>query len=109
MDNVGCHGTEAKLTDCAYHTDTSEDSHSRDVWIDCMSESSSDASGIEQDIGLYAALVALTVSILVSIILFSYILCKRRSKPQGTGLSLFRFYSWSTCMNCVYVLLYKYV
>ena len=35
MDNVGCHGTEAKLTDCAYHRDTSEDRHSGDIWIEC--------------------------------------------------------------------------
>ena len=35
MDNVGCHGTEAKLTDCAYHRDTREDHLSGDIWIEC--------------------------------------------------------------------------
>ena len=40
MDNVGCYGTEAKLTDCAYDTDTSEDTHYGDVWIDCSMSSS---------------------------------------------------------------------
>ena len=40
MDNVGCYGTEDRLIDCAYHTDTSEDSHSGDVWIECDTASS---------------------------------------------------------------------
>ena len=35
MDNVACYGTESKLIDCTYHTDTSEDEHSEDIWIDC--------------------------------------------------------------------------
>ena len=52
MDNVGCYGTEARLTDCAYDMDTisddytydddysSEDTHYGDVWIDCSSSTS---------------------------------------------------------------------
>ena len=35
MDNVACYGTESKLIDCTYHTDTSEDEHSDDIWINC--------------------------------------------------------------------------
>ena len=35
MDNVACYGTESKLIDCTYHTDTSEDEHSEDIWINC--------------------------------------------------------------------------
>ena len=35
MDNVACYGTESKLIDCTYHTDTSEDKHSEDIWINC--------------------------------------------------------------------------
>ena len=35
MDNVACYGTESKLVDCTYHTDTSEDKHSGDIWINC--------------------------------------------------------------------------
>ena len=35
MDNVGCYGTENRLIDCAYNTDTREDTHTGDVWIDC--------------------------------------------------------------------------
>ena len=35
MDNVACYGNESKLIDCTYHTDTSEDEHSEDIWINC--------------------------------------------------------------------------
>ena len=35
MDTVACYGTEDKLTDCTYHTDTSEDMHNEDIWINC--------------------------------------------------------------------------
>ena len=39
MDNIGCQGTENKLIECGYHTDTSEDGHSGDIWIDCSDSS----------------------------------------------------------------------
>jgi hypothetical protein len=85
MDNVGCHGTEAKLTDCAYHRDTSEDRHSGDVWIDC----SSSANSIESNnntatdsgdnvTGLIVALVALVGLVLLSIAFVGYILWSKR-------------------------------
>ena len=35
MDDVACYGSEDKLTDCTYHTDTSEDVHDEDIWINC--------------------------------------------------------------------------
>ena len=35
MDTVACYGSENKLTDCTYHTDTSEDMHNKDIWINC--------------------------------------------------------------------------
>ncbi|CAI8015582.1 Neurotrypsin [Geodia barretti] len=88
MDNIGCHGTEARLTDCAYHRDTSEDSHSGDVWIDCSSSSNS-ANNIESDnstatdsgdnvTGLIVALVALVGLVLLSIAFVGYILWSKR-------------------------------
>ena len=85
MDNVGCYGAEARLTDCAYYRDTSEDSHSGDVWIDC----SSSVNSIESDnntatdsgdnvTGFIVALVALVSLVLLSNIAFvSYILCSK--------------------------------
>ena len=85
MDNIGCHGTEARLTDCAYHRDTSEDSHSGDVWIDC----SSSANSIESNnntatdsgdnvTGLIVALVAFVGLVLLSIAFVGYILWSKR-------------------------------
>ena len=35
MDNVACYGSESKLVDCTYNTDTTEDKHSEDIWINC--------------------------------------------------------------------------
>ena len=36
IDNVACYGAEAKLIDCSYQTDTSEDDHSEDIWVHCL-------------------------------------------------------------------------
>ena len=75
LDNVACHGTEDKLIDCTYHTDTSEDSHSDDIWIDCSNTSATNnfeaetnsndgmALGNVSDTGLIVAIVALILSI----------------------------------------------
>jgi hypothetical protein len=35
VNNVACYGSEDKLIDCTYHTDTTEDDHSNDIWINC--------------------------------------------------------------------------
>ena len=90
LDNVACHGTEDKLIDCTYHTDTSEDSHSDDIWIDCSNTSikaetnSNDgiASGKVSDTGLIVAMVALILSISVIVALVGYIMCTRQSRIQ---------------------------
>jgi hypothetical protein len=90
MDNVGCHGTEAKLTDCAYHRDTSEDRHSGDIWIECdpasdpgpeiESDDSKSGRGNNDTLekgsqdGLAVALVALIISLLVTLALVGYII-----------------------------------
>ena len=104
MDDVGCYGAEDRLIDCAYHTDTSEDSHSGDVWIECDSASSdpdgtnranntdtgekTDTSektattaeaGTDSDTGLIVAVVALVVLIILTIAFVGYIIYTRRS------------------------------
>ena len=94
MDNVACHGTEDKLINCTYHTDTSEDSHSEDIWIDCSSSSSinsiesQNSSDMESelDTGIIVAAVALILSIIVVISLVGYIICKKQSKTQQIRL-----------------------
>ena len=35
MDNVACYGLEDKLIHCSFDTDTSEDDHINDVWVNC--------------------------------------------------------------------------
>ena len=99
LDNVGCHGTEDKLIDCTYHTDTSEDSHSDDIWIDCSNTSvtnnfeaetnSNDemALGNVSDTGLIVAIVALILSISVIIALVGYTVYTRQRKIQETRLA----------------------
>ena len=98
MDNIGCHGTEARLTDCAYHRDTSEDRHSGDIWIECdtiskpepedKTETDPKSNGIQteqrvvsekgSDVGLIVALVALIISIVVTIVLVGCLLYKKQ-------------------------------
>ena len=99
MDNVGCYGTEDRLIDCTYHTDSSEESHTGDIWIDCGSAATSkpDGSvnasntetndqmasmappGSDNDTGLAVALVSLVGLILLVIALVGYILYTRKS------------------------------
>ena len=35
MDYVRCSGTEARLIECTYDSDTSEDSHNEDAGVQC--------------------------------------------------------------------------
>ena len=81
MDDVGCYGTEDRLIDCAYHTDTSEDSHSGDVWMDCSNSQHRDRSvgpKVEKTTSTIVALVALIGFILLLIAFAAYILCTKR-------------------------------
>ena len=82
MDNVGCYGTETRLTDCAYHRDTSEDRHSGDVWIDCRGSSgehheSSTESKSTHAITTAIAVVALIGFVFLLIAVTVYILCTK--------------------------------
>ena len=86
MDNVACYGTESKLIDCTYHTDTSEDKHSEDIWINCAPVNNAPTTHPTQDItaatdkqlhttstaSLVVAVIALGISILVVIFLIGY-------------------------------------
>ena len=95
MDNIGCQGTENKLTECGYHTDTSEDSHSGDIWIDCSDSSittnDESKSSSNDDAALEArtnAALALAVVTLIGFILLviSLVICtKHRQKMKWVG------------------------
>ena len=93
MDNVACHGTEERLTDCSYHTDTSEDRHWADIWIECNADSKVDEtksdgntpaplereSGKSQG-GLGVGIVALLISILLVVVVVGYILYTKQRR-----------------------------
>ena len=88
IDNVACYGSDDKLIDCAYLTDTSEDSHNNDVSIDCSGSNSESGGGNDSgdsyvgqgtNTGLTVAIVALIVSILVAMGLTLYILCTKQT------------------------------
>ena len=88
MGNIGCQGTENKLIECGYHTDTSEDSHSGDIWIDYsdssiatndeLKSSSSDVKALETRTNAALALVVMTLIgfILLAIYL---VICTKQS------------------------------
>ena len=108
MDNVGCHGTEDRIIDCAYHTDTSEDRHSGDIWIECDTASKPDpdkkpetgqknegpqsdgqaekrvVSERGSDVGLAVALVALVISLVVVFALIAVLLYKKQRRIRQT-------------------------
>ena len=69
MDNVACYGSESQLSDCNYHTDTSEDMHSEDIWVNCGAKDSSDDS-LRSDINQNSAssTAALTVALVVCLL-----------------------------------------
>ena len=75
MDNVACFGSEDKLIDCSYHTDTTEDDHSNDIWINCdtteqsTTEQSTDQSQLTAIAGLGLSLILLVINIVVIVFL----------------------------------------
>ena len=109
MDNVACYGSEQKLIDCTYHTDTTEDRHSNDIWINCnVTHTSKPATLATSDttefinpsadtmtdeststtpiIALVVALLGLSISILVILFLIGYIVYRFKSKPHTTNM-----------------------
>ena len=95
MDNVACYGSEDKLINCSYHTDTTEDNHINDIWIECnmtdtstvitlpnVSDKSNNGSSIAP---LALSLIALGISILVMVFMIDYIVYrhKRNSRTDG--------------------------
>ena len=99
MDNIGCQGTENKLIECGYHTDTSEDSHSGDIWIDCsdsstatndeLMSSSSDDTDLEARTNAALALAVVTTIFFILLAIFVIICMKKgliRQKMKWVGL-----------------------
>ena len=101
MDTVACYGSEDKLTDCTYHTDTSEDVHDEDIWINCnktiptqqptsviddtgptTKELKSDAPS--NTIALAVSLVGLAISLVVIGLLICLLVYNRKRKSGTT-------------------------
>ena len=89
MDNVACYGSEDKLIDCSYHTDTTEDEHSNDIWINCdtteqsATEQSTDQSQLIAIAGLGLSLILLVI-IIVVIVIITLVLYKQKKRTYTT-------------------------
>ena len=90
MDNVACYGSEDKLTDCTFNTETSEDVHNNDIWVKCSSVTEKDISTTsseqEKSTGLIIPLVAVCVLLLVMVVIISVLclyMCKRGTKTRS--------------------------
>ena len=85
MDNVGCYGTEPKLINCSYHSDTSEDNHSEDVAVICSDDGGIDAAQratIVSSVSL--VIVILCICAVVVVILVIAVLYFRKKRKTGT-------------------------
>jgi len=76
MDNVACFGSEAKLINCSYHSDTSEDDHSADVLVHCALESETitpdsqitTVDTARQESVLTVSVVSLSVALIICVV-----------------------------------------
>jgi preprotein translocase subunit SecF len=100
MDNVGCYGSEDKLIDCTYQTDTTEDEHINDIWITCNANeqatqatfdateivSSSESTSTTSVVALAVVVIVLGISILVIIFLIGYIVLRHKRQSLSSGM-----------------------
>ena len=97
MDNVACYGSEDKLIDCSYHTDTTEDDHSNDIWINCdtTEQSATEQSTTEQStdqsqltaiagLGLSLILLVIIIVVIVFLVIIALVLYKHKKRTYTT-------------------------
>ena len=91
MDNVACYGSEEKLVDCSYHTDTNEDNHINDIWIECNVTvsviTSTNVNGNSNNnapsmVALAMSIIALGISILVMVFLIGCLVYRHKSNTH---------------------------
>ena len=86
MDNVACYGSEDKLIDCTYHTDTTEDNHINDIWIECnvtvSGMNGNSNNNAPSMVALAMSLIALGISILVFVLLLGYLVYRHKSNTH---------------------------
>ena len=102
MDNVACYGSEDKLIECSYNSDTTEDTHDDDIWIDCSSDELNhnednptiiyyNAENIASVMNLTvapavnAALVVAVIAIVIVIVLVLVVLIQYICRKKQTG------------------------
>ena len=87
MDSVACYGSEDKLINCTYNTDTTAGGRLNQIWIQCDIKSESTSSNEKKSTSttsvaaLALSLIALGISVLVMVFLIGYILYRYKSKP----------------------------
>ena len=81
MDNVACLGSEDKLIDCTYHTDTSEDDHSADVRVHCK-PSTNPMQGSTSTISVVALTLALIVSLIAAVVGSIFLMIRYRKRRK---------------------------
>lgn len=85
MDNVACLGSEDKLIDCTYHTDTSEDDHSADIQVHCKPYTNAMQGSSTSAISVVALTLALIVSLIAVVAGSIFILVKYKKKGKNTS------------------------
>ena len=90
MDNVACYGSEGKLVDCSYHTDTNEDNHINDIWIKCnvtvsvFTSANVNNNDTSSTVALAMSMIALGISILVLVVLLiGYLVYRHKSNTHN--------------------------
>ena len=96
IDNVACYGAEAKLIDCSYHTDTSEDDHSEDIWVRCVKIDHPDSSTTSSTdnflnevttttLSAVAVTMTLVLCVVVVIVVVTYVVFRHIRKKKRSS------------------------
>ena len=91
MDNVACYGSEDKLIECNYHTDTSEDDHSEDIWINCDAgaegtsslENNGGSGQSSSSVVLLAILLCISILVIIAIVVVAFLVYNRLNKRNN--------------------------
>ena len=84
MDNVACYGSETKLIECSYHTDTSEDDHSEDIWIDCGAGPEGTSSSSSVSVVVLAILLCISILVIIAMVVVAFLVYNRLKKRNVT-------------------------